>query len=84
MQNNWYNIVRDYTIRLVGIHSVNSTAGELRVAEEVLRLLQSDGLESAADSSDASEVEQADRDVPAGAERRREQLERAVLSGREP
>lgn len=44
----------------------------------------SDGLESAADSSDASEVEQADRDVPAGAERRREQLERAVLSGREP
>ena len=47
MQNNWYNIVRDYTIRLVGMHSVNSTAGELRVAEEVLRLLQSDGLESA-------------------------------------
>ena len=44
----------------------------------------SDGLASAADSSDAGEVEQADRDVPAGAERRREQLERAVLSGREP
>lgn len=47
MQNNWYNIVRDYTIHLVGIRSVNSTAGEVRVAEEVLRLLQSDGLDSA-------------------------------------
>ena len=47
MQNNWYNIVRDYTIRLVGMHSVNSTTGELRVAEEVLRLLRSDGLENA-------------------------------------
>src|SRR5258706_771255 len=29
------------------MHSVNSTTGELRVAEEVLRLLQSDGLENA-------------------------------------
>jgi arginine utilization protein RocB len=47
LQNNWYDIVRDYTIRLVGIRSVNSTEGELRVVAEVLPLLQSDGLESA-------------------------------------
>ena len=47
MQNNWYDIVRDYTLRLVGISSVNSTDGEVRVAEEVLHLLRSDGLESA-------------------------------------
>lgn len=47
MQNNWYNIVRDYTIRLVGIRSVSSTEGELRVVEEVLHLLQSDGLQDA-------------------------------------
>ena len=47
MQNNWYQIVRNYTVRLVGIRSVNSTEGELHVAEEVLRLLQSDELASA-------------------------------------
>ncbi|HZU67278.1 MAG TPA: M20/M25/M40 family metallo-hydrolase [Ktedonobacteraceae bacterium] len=47
MQNNWYDVVRDYTLRLVGIRSVNSTGGELRVAEEVLHLLRSDGLENA-------------------------------------
>jgi arginine utilization protein RocB len=47
LQNNWYQIVRNYTVRLVGIRSVNSTEGELHVAEEVLRLLQSDGLASA-------------------------------------
>ena len=47
MQNNWYNIVRDYTIRLVGIRSVSSTEGELGVVEEVLHLLQSDGLQDA-------------------------------------
>ncbi len=43
MQNNWYQIVQDYTVRLVGFRSVNSTGGEVHVAEEVLRLLQSDG-----------------------------------------
>jgi arginine utilization protein RocB len=47
LQNNWYQIVRDYTVRLVAIRSVNSTTGEVRVAEEVLGLLQSDGLERA-------------------------------------
>ncbi|HLH62398.1 MAG TPA: M20/M25/M40 family metallo-hydrolase [Ktedonobacteraceae bacterium] len=47
MQNNWYNVMRDYTLRLVRIRSVNSTGGELRVAEEVLHLLRSDGLEKA-------------------------------------
>ncbi len=47
MQNDWYSIVRDYTVRLVGIRSVNSSEGEVRVAEEVLRLLSADGLEGA-------------------------------------
>lgn len=39
--------MRDYTKRLVGIRSVNSTGGELRIAQEVLHLLRSDGLERA-------------------------------------
>jgi arginine utilization protein RocB len=47
LQNNWYQIVRDYTVRLVAVRSVNSTEGEVHVAEEVLRLLQSDGLDGA-------------------------------------
>ena len=47
MQNYWYQIVRNHTVRLVGIRSVNSTEGELHVAEEALRLLQSDGPASA-------------------------------------
>ena len=47
MQINWYDIVRDYTIRLVGMRSVNSTEGELHVVKEVLCLLQSGGIEDA-------------------------------------
>src|SRR5947209_4717676 len=35
----WYDCVRDYTIRLVNIRSVSPGQGEIQVAQEVLRLL---------------------------------------------
>jgi len=46
MQSDWYDIMRQYTTRLVRICSVSPDKGELLVAEEVLRLLRADGLES--------------------------------------
>src|SRR5207244_7532120 len=47
LQSIWYDRVRQYTTRLVGIRSVSPGKGELLVAEEVLGLLLADGLESA-------------------------------------
>src|SRR5437763_10063270 len=47
LQNIWYDSVRQYTRRLVGIRSVSPGEGEILVAEEVLGLLQAGGLESA-------------------------------------
>jgi len=42
----WYPIVKRYTTRLVHIRSVSPGKGEIRVAREVLRLLQEDGFAS--------------------------------------
>ena len=47
LQSIWYDSVRQYTTRLVGIRSVSPGKGELLVAEEVLGLLRAGGLESA-------------------------------------
>jgi arginine utilization protein RocB len=47
LQSIWYDSVRQYTRRLVGIRSVSPGEGELLVAEEVLHLLRAGGLESA-------------------------------------
>jgi|SRR5947207_1519228 len=47
LQSSWYDSVRKYTTRLVGIRSVSPGEGELKVAEEVLGLLRTGGLESA-------------------------------------
>ena len=47
MQNNWYDTVQQYTERLVRICSVSPGEGEIRVAQEVLHLLQEGGLEKA-------------------------------------
>jgi len=47
LQSIWYDRVRQYTTRLVGIRSVSPGKGELLGAEEVLGLLLADGLESA-------------------------------------
>ncbi len=46
MQNYWYDTIRYYTERLVAIRSVSPGVGENHVADEVLRLLHADGLES--------------------------------------
>ena len=46
LQSEWYDDVRQYTTRLVGIRSVSPGRGEIEVAEEVLNLLRADGLES--------------------------------------
>jgi arginine utilization protein RocB len=46
LQSEWYDNVRQYTTRLVGIRSVSPGQGEIEVAEEVLNLLRADGLES--------------------------------------
>src|SRR5260370_14964896 len=43
----WYDLVRHYTERLVGIRSVSPGGGENRVAQEVLDLLRADDLGSA-------------------------------------
>jgi len=40
----WFETVRDYTVRLVRISSVSPGAGERTVAEEALRILHEDGL----------------------------------------
>src|SRR2546421_8510435 len=47
LQSIWYDSVRRYTTRLVGIRSVSPGKGELLVAEEVLGLLRAGGLKSA-------------------------------------
>src|SRR5690242_4861250 len=47
LQSEWYDNVRQYTTRLVGISSVSPGRGEIEVAEEVLNLLRADGLEDA-------------------------------------
>jgi len=46
LQNYWYDTIRYYTERLVAIRSVSPGVGENHVADEVLRLLHADGLES--------------------------------------
>jgi len=43
----WFDEVRDYTLRLVGIRSVSPSAGESEVAREVVRLLCQGGLGAA-------------------------------------
>lgn len=43
----WFDAVRDYTLRLVRIRSVSPGPGEIAVAEEVLRILREGGLEGA-------------------------------------
>lgn len=46
LQNNdWYEQVKDYTLRLVGIRSVSPSEEENRVAAEVVRLLCEGGLD---------------------------------------
>ena len=42
----WFEPTRDYTLRLVGIHSVSPSAAENDVAREVVRILGEGGLES--------------------------------------
>ena len=46
LRHDWYEQVKDYTLRLVAIRSVSPSEEESRVAEEVLHLLCADGLES--------------------------------------
>ncbi|HKV84277.1 MAG TPA: M20/M25/M40 family metallo-hydrolase [Ktedonobacterales bacterium] len=43
----WYDTVRAYTIRLVGIHSVSPGPGEDNVTREIVSILTENGLESA-------------------------------------
>ncbi|HZS79657.1 MAG TPA: M20/M25/M40 family metallo-hydrolase [Ktedonobacteraceae bacterium] len=45
--NAWYSTVKRYTTRLVNIRSVSPGEGEIGLAEEILRLLQENGLEDA-------------------------------------
>src|ERR1700736_77348 len=45
--NLWYDQVKRYTTQLVHIHSVSPGQGEILVAQEVLHLLQQDGMEQA-------------------------------------
>ena len=44
IKNNWYETVRDYTQKLVGIRSVSPGTGEIAVAEMVLHLLCADDM----------------------------------------
>lgn len=46
-RRSWYDDVRDYTIRLVGIRSISPGQGEINVAREALRILSEGGLEDA-------------------------------------
>lgn len=45
-ENDWYATVRAYTLRLVRIRGVSPAPDENRVAEEALRILREDGLDS--------------------------------------
>jgi len=51
LQNFWYDTIRRYTERLVAIRSVSPGEGENHVADEVLRLLRADDMESVYTSS---------------------------------
>ena len=42
----WYNLVRDYTLRLVNIRSVSPGSGEIQVVQQVLHLLREGGLDT--------------------------------------
>lgn len=53
----WFNIVRDYTERLVRIRSVSPGPGEIEVAREVLRLLHADGMAQSYTASGLDPVE---------------------------
>jgi len=44
--SDWYETVRDYTLRLVAIRSVSPGTGEVQVAHEILHMLHEDGLEA--------------------------------------
>jgi arginine utilization protein RocB len=44
MRKDWYNEVKQYTERLVGMRSVSPGEGEIRVAQEIIRLLRADDL----------------------------------------
>jgi|SRR5579871_570742 arginine utilization protein RocB len=46
-QSDWYETVRELTLRLVHINSVSPGAGETQVAEEVVRLLREGGFDDA-------------------------------------
>ncbi|HEX6818337.1 MAG TPA: M20/M25/M40 family metallo-hydrolase, partial [Ktedonobacterales bacterium] len=46
-ENDWYATVRAYTLRLVRIRGVSPALDENRVAEEALRILREDGLDTA-------------------------------------
>ncbi len=52
----WYDAVRDYTVRLVRIASVSPGAGERAVAEEALRILREGDLEDAYAASGLDEL----------------------------
>lgn len=45
--NRWYQVVKEFTLRLVNIRSVSPSEGENQVAREVLRLLLDDNLNHA-------------------------------------
>lgn len=57
MTQNWHDLVRDYTVRLVRIRSVSPSDGENDVAREVLRLVRADGLEDVYAESGLDPVE---------------------------
>ena len=44
MSSDWYNDVKRYTEHLVGMRSVSPSEGEIRVAQEIVRLLRADDL----------------------------------------
>ncbi len=44
MSSDWYNDVKQYTEHLVGMRSVSPSENEIRVAQEIVRLLRADGL----------------------------------------
>ena len=57
MSNDWYHEVKQYTERLVGMRSVSPGEGEIRVAQEIVRLLRSDNLEMAYTESGLNALE---------------------------
>ncbi|MBF6590243.1 MAG: M20/M25/M40 family metallo-hydrolase [Ktedonobacterales bacterium] len=55
--SDWYETVRDYTLRLVRIRSVSPGEGENEVVREVVRLLREDGLADAYTASGLDPIE---------------------------